>query len=181
VRLWELLASWREVAPQIRWIGPERYHITLRFVGDVPTASVPDLVAAADALMSESAFPVKLTGTGTFPPKGIPHIIWVGVRADPLCGLRTRLDVALARIHLPYRGGKFSPHLTVGRAGRSRRISQSARSRELSPIAVSRAPRISLHFTVRAVRLVRSQLHAAGPIYTNIHSARLSGQPREKQ
>ncbi len=180
-RLWESLAPWREIAPQVRWIGPERFHVTLRFVGDVPNALVPRLAAAADALTSESAFPARLKGTGTFPPQGIPRIFWVGVSADPLRRLRTRLDATLARIDLPDRGGRFSPHLTVGRAGRNRRRSQSAKSRELSQIAVSRIPRINFDFTVSAVHLVRSQLRATGPIYTNIHNARLSGQPRGKQ
>ncbi len=179
VPLWRALAPLREAAPGVRWAAPELYHVTLRFLGDVAASRVPRLAAAAEALKPESAFPARLTHTGTFPPRGIPRVYWVGVRAEPLIRLRRRLDAAIAGAGVPKDDGRFAPHLTIGRVRRGRRTGPAER-------LAGRAPRRSRwfhhgppngvpgEFIVRAVHLVRSELFPTGPRYTNIHKVMLS-------
>lgn len=172
--LWRALAPLREAAPDVRWVPPERYHVTLRFLGDVAATAVPRLTGAAEALAPEPAFPARLTRTGVFPARGIPRVYWVRVRADPLRHLRHLLDEALAKRGFPAGGDRFSPHLTIGRA---RRTGRGARRGWGRPGGRARPRETSADFVVHAVHLVRSELFPTGPRYDNIHAVRLTTRP----
>ena len=174
IRLWRALAPLREAAPDVRWVPPERYHITLRFLGDVAPPVVPRVTAAAETLAREPVFPARLTRTGTFPRRGVPRVYWVGVRSGPLQPLRRRLDEALARRGV--RGGddRFSPHLTIGRSRGRRRGSVRSGRRHPDP----ELRETCSDFVVDAVHLVRSELFPTGPRYANIHCVELSTSQR---
>lgn len=172
IGLWRALAPLREAAPDVRWVSPKRYHITLRFLGDVAPPVVPRLTAAAEALAPEPVFPARLTRTGTFLRRGVPRVYWVGVRADPLRRLRHRLDEALATNGVRRGNDRFSPHLTIGRPRRGRR--GNTRSGRGRPEAASEQCEVCTDFVVQAVHLVRSELFPTGPRYANIHRVKLS-------
>ncbi len=175
-RLWRALAPLREAAPNVRWVPPERYHITLRFLGDVASPEVTRLTAAAEALASEPVFAARLTGAGTFPRRGVPRVYWVGVRADSLRLLRHRLDEALLTNGVRRSDDRFSPHLTIGRSRRWRRA--NARTRRRRPEPRFEMPEAGAGFVVQAVHLVRSELFPIGPRYANIHGVKLSPSQR---
>lgn len=163
-RLWSSLAPLREALPSVRWIPPERLHVTLRFMGDVPPRRLPRLIRAAEALDGVAPFEAGLAGTGAFPKRGPPRVYWVGVRGRPLSGLRESLDGALAREGVAREDRTFHPHLTVGRAGRGR----SGRLGVRAGVDVALP---DLAFTVAAIHLVRSDLLPGGPRYSNVHRA----------
>lgn len=164
--LWRSLAPAREALPGVRWVPPRRLHVTLRFMGDVPGNRLPRLVSAAGALGVVDPFEVRLSGMGTFPKRGPARIFWVGARGEALPDLRERLDRALAREGVAAEERTFHPHLTVGRAGRSRSAGDRHRAGgDVEP------PELS--FTVTGVHLVRSDLLPDGPRYTNVHRVAL--------
>lgn len=165
-RLWRSLAPLRETLPSVRWIPPERLHITLRFMGDVPPQHLPRLVRAADTLEGVAPFEVGLSGTGTFPKRGPARVYWVGVRGRPLPVLRESLDRALVGEGVPREDRTFKPHLTVGRASRVRSGRSGARVGEAVALP-------DLAFAVAAIHLVRSDLLPGGPRYSNVHRAGL--------
>ncbi|MYD15087.1 MAG: RNA 2',3'-cyclic phosphodiesterase, partial [Gemmatimonadetes bacterium] len=115
-RLWESLAPLRRARPGVRWVPPERYHVTLRFLGDTPTGLLPSLKLAADALGEHRAFRAGFTGPGVFPPRGAPRVFWVGITPGPLPRMRGILDAALTREGIAPERRRFTPHITVGRA-----------------------------------------------------------------
>ena len=171
-RLWQALSPLRRSRPGVRWVPPDRFHITLRFLGDVSERMVSSLTGAADVLAPEPPFRVEITGTGVFPPHGNPaRIYWVGVTAAPIMRIRSLLDAALAREGMARERRAFTPHLTVGRArpGRHRMESSGAPS---GPAAAALAGE---GFTVNALHLVRSELFPGGPRYANIHRVLLTG------
>lgn len=170
--LWRSLAPMREALPSVRWVPPQRLHITLRFMGDVSAVCLPRLVRAAEALRQAAPFEIRLTGTGAFPRRGPPRVYWVGVRSRPLPGLRASLDRALAREGLDREDRIFRPHLTVGRTNRDR-------SATGGPPRSETVATPDLAFTVAAIHLVRSELRPGGPRYANVHRAILgAGDPR---
>lgn len=172
--LWRSLAPLRESAAGVRWVPPERLHITLRFLGDTPGDDLPRLVAAADALRSNAPFEVQLAGAGTFPRRGRPRVYWVGARAASLAPLREGLDRALAGDGIGREGRIFSPHLTVGRTRSGR---PAADHLPAGPAFGDSLPD-GLGFTVAAIHLVRSHLFPDGPRYANIHEVVLGRRER---
>lgn len=163
--LWRSLAPLRERAAGVRWVPPERLHITLRFMGDTSPNDLPRLVAAADVLSPIAPFEAQLVGAGTFPRRAPPRVYWVGVRAAALPTLRESLDRALAGEGIDRGRRIFSPHLTVGRSRGDRPAGDHRRT--------GRAFRVSLPdglgFAVAAIHLVRSDLFPDGPRYANVH------------
>jgi 2'-5' RNA ligase len=97
-----------------RFIDPENYHLTLRFIGDVdePTAD-----EAAHALGRIRRGPVKVAicGLGSFGNRK-PHSVWARVEPTPeLMELQAEQERILQRIGLPAEARRFTPHVTIAR------------------------------------------------------------------
>src|SRR5438874_1368896 len=70
-----------DLDPQIygvRWLDAEQMHLTLAFFGVVPEDVDLKLREKLSAIVF-GAFFLPIVGVGTFPPKGPPKIIWIGV------------------------------------------------------------------------------------------------------
>ncbi len=64
----------------VRWVAPEQYHITLRFLGDVAAVRVQELIGRlVDACRLLAPVEFKSGGIGTFPAHGTPRVIWAGL------------------------------------------------------------------------------------------------------
>lgn len=98
-----------------RWLPPEQFHLTLRFIGEVDGGTFADV---ADGL-SEVACPpfsLRLGGVGHFPPRGRPRVLWVGIGADPaLTRLHGQIESRLRLLGIAPEGRKFAPHVTLAR------------------------------------------------------------------
>jgi 2'-5' RNA ligase len=95
----------RPVAPRLRWVPPERWHLTLAFYGEVPDDEVDRVVGrTARRLDGAVALSLALTGAGRFGGRAV----WLGVTGDvaPLRSLAGALDPG---------GRRYRPHLTVAR------------------------------------------------------------------
>ena len=101
--------------PGASWVPPENYHVTLRFIGEVPSHVARDI---DDVLIGMKArgFSLTLAGMGTFSKGGISSALWVGVeRNDRLEHLRNKIETAMQRIGLPPERRRFQPHVTLAR------------------------------------------------------------------
>ena len=98
-----------------RWLPPEQFHLTLRFIGEVDGGTFADV---ADGL-SEVACPpfsLRLGGVGHFPPRGRPRVLWVGIRVDDaLSRLHGQIESRLRLLGIAPEGRKFAPHVTLAR------------------------------------------------------------------
>jgi len=100
--------------PGARWIDPENYHITLRFVGDVD-GRMADEVAAALSRVERAPFEMRLCGLDAFGGNK-PHSIFAGVDAgSALHDLQGELERRMQRIGLKAEGRRFVPHVTLAR------------------------------------------------------------------
>ena len=103
---------------QPRWTPPERWHLTLLFLGRCRTERVPPLVAAVGpAVAPTPPITLRLAGAGRFGSLRRPQVAWVGLDGDvrPLVDLAGRLADAARSLGLPVEDRPFRPHLTVGR------------------------------------------------------------------
>ena len=106
-----------EGLPGVRWSEPERFHLTLRFIGEVEQGTFYE-IGEALAGVSHAPFELALKGLGQFPPRGAPHTLWAGVEdaSGALPSLRRRIERELEEVGLePERRRRFKPHVTLGR------------------------------------------------------------------
>lgn len=92
--------------------------MTLLFLGDVPEARLPDLVAgAAPAVAAASRMTLQLAGGGRFGSLRRPQVAWAGLEGDvrPLAELAGRLATLARSLQLVVEERPFRPHLTLGR------------------------------------------------------------------
>ena len=83
-----------------RWADSSRFHLTLRFIGDVNDVLLRDIEYALAEIAAPS-FDLALKGVGYFPPRGPINILWVGVEAVPaLMQVREQIVTAINRIGL---------------------------------------------------------------------------------
>lgn len=145
--------------PALRWTPPDRWHVTLRFLGPTrPSDLAPLNASLADVAGSSRAFRPVLAGWGSFPRASRTSVLWVGLH-DPdaaLAQLAGAVERALSATWGPA-DHPFMAHVTVARAARPVRLTIA----ELP--ALPTAP-----FTIRALTLMRSSTGRAGPRYETI-------------
>jgi len=121
-----------------RWIDPENYHITLRFIGDVDGKTADEVVDSLERLSNSLQFSIRLTHLGTFGGDK-PRALYAGVEpSEALSRLQAAQERVLQRAGLPPEGRKFVPHVSLARlrgtaaADVARFIAEAARFEPLS-------------------------------------------------
>ena len=164
------IAPLRAAAPALRWIPPERWHLTVRFLGEQPLESVPGIRDALDEATSRHGdAPVSLSGIGAFPNFRRARVVWLGVAPDPkLEILHHDVESACVALGMEPEGRPFRPHLTLARV--------PAGTGEAELRALSRAARTVRYSEVvdaATVDLMASELAPDGPRYRLLHSSPL--------
>lgn len=145
--------------PGARWVPPENYHLTLRFIGETPGYRAEEIDLALAGLRARS-FSLTLAGLGTFAKGGRSSALWVGVERNPqLDHLQNKVETALQRIGLEPERRRFQPHVSLARLdgmGEGRLVSyvQAHNLFRAEPVPVA-------HFT-----LFSSQLGKEAAVYT---------------
>ncbi|MCX6769564.1 MAG: RNA 2',3'-cyclic phosphodiesterase [Candidatus Micrarchaeota archaeon] len=99
----------------VKVLPPDNWHLTLKFLGEVPDGKVKEIEAAL-ATVRFSPFTVSLSGAGAYPNENFPRAIWVGGKSEGAEELAKKVEEALAPLGLPADDKKFSVHLTVARS-----------------------------------------------------------------
>ncbi len=118
--VWSASQNWQRrlgAGHKAKWYEPEDYHVTLKFLGDLPEARQAELITAAAPIATSTApFVPGLEAVGAFPTLHRPNVLWAGVSAGPeLADLAARLDTALTRIGFAPESRSYRPHITVAR------------------------------------------------------------------
>ena len=161
----------RRLAPQVRWVAPETFHVTLQFLGETTK-----LEAIRQALQSVPRQPIALAfrGAGFFPFRGAPRVFWIGIEADAhLQELVTAISDALTPCHFAREPGAFTPHLTLARtgSGRPRPVPGERPAPGLQRVHEQLAKSPSPDFgtmTAHQFFLYQSHLSPAGPRYERL-------------
>ena len=165
----------REVAglgrflPDTRPVPEEQLHLTLKFIGEVEGSRVLDIREALQDIV-RPAFSLCLKGVGTFPPRGVPRILWAGV--DPhenIVNLRNAIERKLFETCVPRERQKFSPHLTLARL-------RNCPLKRLQEFLAGNAMLRTAEFPVEQFHLYQSQLTKSGAIHTILETYPLTRQ-----
>ena len=144
--------------PAARWVKPENYHLTLRFIGEVDNHVAHDIDDALSGIHMPE-FELSLAGIGQFGEGKKLRSLWVGAEGgEPLARLQTKVENAVVRAGIQPEGRKFKPHVTLARFKESPgpKIGEYLRSHGLF-----RSP----PFMVREFVLYSSFLAREGAIY----------------
>ena len=97
-----------------RWLEPEDYHVTLRFIGDIDARAAEEIVETLGDIRRPKAL-VRFEALSWFGGDK-PRAIVAKVKADPaLTGLQAEQERRLRRIGLEPETRKFIPHVTLAR------------------------------------------------------------------
>lgn len=109
-----MLSALRGGLRNARWIDPDNYHITLRFIGDIDDRDA-DEVADALGRIHRTPVEIRLGGLSVFGSKK-PHSVFAAVEPSPqLAELQAEQERIIQRLGLPPERRKFTPHVTICR------------------------------------------------------------------
>lgn len=101
--------------PGIRWVSAEQLHLTLRFVGEVGDPVYHELRDAL-SLIALPPFNLTIEGSGFFPPRKDPRVLWIGISPnDSLMRLAEEIEGVVQSSGIPPEQRTFHPHITVAR------------------------------------------------------------------
>lgn len=155
----------------IRWVRDGKLHVTLSFLGEIDESRVPDIVAAAGAVVTRHRpFSVSVQTAGVFPDWRRLRVVWFGLKdGGELARLVESLREVRGVLGLPP-DRPFRAHLTLGRStGPLSAEQKQSLSKALAPF------KGSYPFDVSRVILMRSSLSAAGSEYSEVAAFPLGG------
>jgi 2'-5' RNA ligase len=157
-------------ADAVRWVRPEALHVTLRFLGEIAAASVPELLARVASRTREvPAFELVLGGVGALPSARRARVVTLEAGPEePLQRLASAVEQGVVEAGFAPERRRFRPHVTLGRVRRDRRLGGDIqRAMTASDTPGSEA------FAVTRVLLYRSEPTPGGSTYTSIGHVQL--------
>jgi 2'-5' RNA ligase len=160
----------RRELPNVRasWGREDNLHLTLKFLGNVPVADLPNVYNAVEqAAKAVSPFKLTLAECGMFPTRGRPNVLWIGAQASGLFTLQASIEEELSAAGFPPESRPFHPHLTIARLRNAegvRELGELHRNAEFVPLTMD----------VSEVVVFRSELRREGSKHTAISRHSLS-------
>lgn len=108
------LSSLRGGLPGARWIDPENYHVTLRFIGNIDGMYANE-IASMLFRVNRKPFEVRLQGLTSFGGKKPRAVVAAVEPTRPLIELQAEHERLMQRLGLDPEGRKFTPHVTLAR------------------------------------------------------------------
>lgn len=163
----------RGFAPDVRFVGADSFHVTLKFLGD--TEKLNEILRALEPIRG-TQFSVDFRGYGFFPGPKNPRVFWAGINSGPeLQTLAKKIDDVVAPLGFEREKGPYHPHLTLARSG-SGRPHKMAGDRANAKFAklqqkLSQLPEAEFGtMTAREFHLYESKLSPRGAVYTKLRS-----------
>jgi 2'-5' RNA ligase len=140
-----------------RWIDPENYHLTLRFIGDVDD-DVAHEVASVLGRVRRRDFELRLDGLTSFGGRKPRAVVAVVAPSPAVMELQAEHERLMQRVGLEPEGRKYTPHVTLARL-------RDSSSWEVAEYLSARAAFRSAPFTVSRFVLFSSRASVGGGPY----------------
>jgi 2'-5' RNA ligase len=166
----EAIEPWKERFPSGRWVKPENWHVTMKFLG----RTYPRLVDWVHEMCREAAaevrsFRASMQGLGVFPSPGRARVLWAGIEdeGEGFRALSSALEDKLSR-EFPTEKRPFTAHLTVARFDPPVRAKEHAEELTATEIRAR-------SFTIGQLVLYRSHLSPRGARYEALETFPFGG------
>jgi 2'-5' RNA ligase len=160
----------------IKWVSPESFHITLKFLGEVERPRLSALWDAVSAVLAGSRpFTMRFRGVGAFPSPSRARVVWAGMNegATELAELAERVEQACGQYGFERERRAFQAHLTLGRVrDPGPNPGLAAGIKGLAEVERGQS-------AVDRVLLMRSELTPRGAIYHELEQRKLTGEGGE--
>lgn len=123
--LGDMTSILKKLGGDVKWVRPEGIHLTLKFLGNIPTDLIEEIERAAQPVFSaHPVIGVGIKGLGAFPTLKRPRVIWAGCRdsKDRLPPLVAQIEDVLQPLGFAKEKRVYNPHLTLGRVRSNDRI-----------------------------------------------------------
>ena len=97
-----------------RWIDPENYHVTLRFIGDVDD-DIEQEIAWLLGKVRRKDFELRLDGLQSFGGRKPRAVIAAVAPSQPVMELQAEHERLMRRVGLDPEARKYTPHVTLAR------------------------------------------------------------------
>ncbi len=168
----EVQRDLRSTRADVRWVNPEKIHLTLKFFGNIEESRIdPIFKSIEEPIRNTPPYSIEVKGVGAFPHLKNPRVIWMGLVDGKaiLTSFQKQIETQLEKIGFQPEDRPFHPHLTLGRM-------KSSRGKE------EMVGRMEKHreeefgdFPVERVILFKSDLTPSGPVYTLLREMKLGG------
>ena len=103
---------------KVKWVMNGKMHLTLKFIGNTTQGSIDNLNEALfNVVKSAKVINLSISGTGAFPVKGRPNVLWLGIKGDidELKQLTVNINNSLEPLGFITEKRDFLPHVTIAR------------------------------------------------------------------
>jgi 2'-5' RNA ligase len=166
----EIQGDLRSAHADVRWMSPEKIHLTLKFFGNIEESRIDSIFKLIEEpARSTPPFSLKVRGVGAFPSMKSPRVIWLGLvnGSESLTSLQKQIETQLEKIGFQPEDRLFHPHLTLGR------MKSSRGKDELGGRMEKHREEEFGDFQVERLILFKSDLKPSGPIYTALREMKL--------
>lgn len=165
----ELRQKARAGEKSVKWVNPDKMHLTLKFLGEVKDADIADVCKTIEQVaQGHKVFDLDIETLGHFGGTGA-RVLWVGTTGggEQLAQIANELDEQLSAIGFAKETKRFTGHLTLCR------IKNHKAGVELAGLADSHGPFEAGTSLVDSIVVYQSQLTKSGPIYTALGTYKL--------
>ena len=155
--LGDSLSMLRGGLPGARWIDPENYHLTLRFIGDVDD-SLASEIASLLGRVRRREFELRLDGLTSFGGRKPRAVVATVAPSTAVMELQAEHERLMQRVGLEPEGRKYTPHITLARL-------RDSTSRDVAEYLSARAPFHSAPFKVSRFVLFSARASVGGGPY----------------
>jgi 2'-5' RNA ligase len=155
-----------ESSELFKWEKPEKIHLTLKFIGEVPEELVSSIAKEIAFIEEYNSFNFNVTKFGLFFRNKVASILWAGLKTDESINrLVGQLNERLSIFSIPVERRKFKPHLTMLRLKKDPGNNFISKFREYSFD--------NLNFNSNEISLIKSELLSTGARYLDIKKYKL--------
>ena len=163
-----LIRQFDIVGFDINFVKPANLHFTLKFLGEVDEARMPEIrERIGECVKNIKRFEIDVEGVGFFGSEKFIRTIWIGMSVGKEEAIRLIESLNRGLDYIRKDEFKPSPHLTIARV-----VSGRNREQLLDLIKMFEGTKLG-KMLVKEIKLKKSILKPGGPEYSDVASFRL--------
>jgi RNA 2',3'-cyclic 3'-phosphodiesterase len=160
--------NFSSIGSQLRWVPPRNFHVTLKFIGSIPTEKLQPIIEALRRVRVHESVKLDFIGMGG----AAAGVFWVAIEPSPaLERLAADIDHCLQPLGIAGERRAFHPHVTIARFKDRkilRKLDELVRENGLHGNGPKKCDFGSM--TAIEFHLVESTTLPVGPLYSKVQS-----------